>query len=36
MRNHTDVDIISELSKLVDAHVRHYKEDFDIDRKIIT
>ena len=36
MRKHTDVDILAELKKLVDAHVRHYKEDFEVDRKFIT
>jgi len=35
MKKQTNVDIISELSKLVDRHVEHYKEDFDIDQKII-
>lgn len=35
MKKQTNVDIISELSKLVDRHVEHYKEDFDIDKKII-
>ncbi|WFF73548.1 DNA mismatch repair protein MutS [Proteiniclasticum sp. QWL-01] len=35
MKKQTNVDIISELSKLVDRHVEHYREDFDIDKKII-
>lgn len=36
MRKHTNVDILAELKKLVDTHVRHYKEDFEVDRKFIT
>lgn len=36
MRKKTDVDILAELSKLVDAHVQHYKEDFEYDRRAIT
>jgi hypothetical protein len=36
MRKHTDVDILAALKKLVDTHVRHYKEDFEVDRKFIT
>lgn len=36
MRKQTDVDILAELSKLVDAHVRHYKEDFVLDQRLIT
>lgn len=35
MKKYVDVDLVAELSKLVDAHVKHYKEDFDLDRKII-
>ncbi|WP_339620205.1 DNA mismatch repair protein MutS [Eubacterium sp.] len=35
MKKKTDIDIISELAKLVDSHVHHYKEDFDIDRRLI-
>ena len=30
-----DVDIVAELQKLVDSHVDSYKEDFDIDKRII-
>lgn len=33
MKKYLDVDLVAELSKLVDAHVKHYKEDFDHDRK---
>lgn len=35
VKKQTNVDIIGELSKLVDRHVEHYKEDFNIDKKII-
>lgn len=35
MKKQTDIDIIAELSKLVDAHVHHYKEDFEMDRRLI-
>lgn len=35
VKKYTDVDILAELSKLVDAHVRHYKEDFEYDRRTI-
>lgn len=35
MKKYTDVDIIAELQKLVDNHVDSYKEDFDIDKRII-
>ena len=35
MKKYTDVDIITELQKLVDSHVDSYKEDFDIDKRII-
>lgn len=35
MRKKTDVDIYEELSKLVDTHVKHYKEDFDLDQRLI-
>ena len=35
MKKYTDVDIIAELQKLVDRHVDSYKEDFDIDKRII-
>ncbi len=35
MKKYTDVDIIAELQKLVDDHVDSYKEDFDIDKRII-
>ena len=35
MKKYTDVDIIAELQKLVDGHVDSYKEDFDIDKRII-
>lgn len=35
MRKYTDVDIVAELQKLVDDHVDSYKEDFDIDKRII-
>lgn len=35
MKKYMDVDLVAELSKLVDAHVKHYKEDFDLDRKIL-
>ena len=35
MKKYTDVDIIAELQKLVDSHVDSYKEDFDIDKRII-
>lgn len=35
MKKYTDVDIIAELQKLVDSHVDNYKEDFDIDKRII-
>ncbi|MBU5456936.1 DNA mismatch repair protein MutS [Oscillibacter sp. MSJ-31] len=34
-KKHTNVDIIAELKKLVDSHVDSYKEDFDIDKRII-
>ena len=34
-KKHTNVDIIAELQKLVDSHVDSYKEDFDIDKRII-
>ena len=35
MKKYTDVDIVAELQKLVDGHVDSYKEDFDIDKRII-
>ena len=35
LRKKTDVDIYEELSKLVDTHVKHYKEDFDLDQRLI-
>ena len=35
MKKYTDVDIIAELQKLVDCHVDSFKEDFDIDKRII-
>lgn len=35
MKKYTDVDIAAELQKLVDDHVDSYKEDFDIDKRII-
>ena len=35
LREKTDVDIFEELSKLVDTHVKHYKEDFDLDQRLI-
>ena len=35
MKKYTDVDIIAELQRLVDSHVDSYKEDFDIDKRII-
>ena len=35
MKKYTDVDIVAELQKLVDDHVDSYKEDFDIDKRII-
>ena len=35
MKKHTDIDIVAELQKLVDSHVDSYKEDFDIDKRII-
>ena len=35
MKEYTDVDIVAELQKLVDSHVDSYKEDFDIDKRII-
>ena len=35
LKKHTNVDIASELQKLVDDHVDSYKEDFDIDKRII-
>ena len=35
MKKYTDVDIFAELQKLVDSHVDSYKEDFDIDKRII-
>ena len=34
-KKHTNVDIIAELQKLVDSHVDSFKEDFDIDKRII-
>lgn len=34
-KKHTNVGIIAELQKLVDSHVDSYKEDFDIDKRII-
>ena len=34
-KKHTNVDIIAELQKLVDSHVDSYKEDFDLDKRII-
>lgn len=34
-KKHTNVDIIAELQKLVDTHVDSFKEDFDIDKRII-
>ena len=34
-KKHTNVDIIAELQKLVDSNVDSYKEDFDIDKRII-
>lgn len=35
VKKHTNVDILAELSELVDAHVQHYKEDFEYDRRAI-
>lgn len=35
MKKYTDVDIVAELQKVVDSHVDSYKEDFDIDKRII-
>ena len=35
MKKYTDVDIVAELQKLVDDHVDSYKEDFDVDKRII-
>ena len=35
MKKYTDVDIVAELQKLVDSHADSYKEDFDIDKRII-
>ena len=35
VKKYTDVDILAELSKLVDAHVKHYKEDFEYDLSLI-
>ena len=35
MKKHTDVNIIAELQTLLDDHVDSYKEDFDIDKRII-
>ena len=35
MKKYTDVDIVAELQKLMDDHVDSYKEDFDIDKRII-
>ena len=35
MKKYIDVDIVVELQKLVDSHVDSYKEDFDIDKRII-
>ena len=35
MKKYTDVDIVAELQKLVDSRVDSYKEDFDIDKRII-
>ena len=35
MKKYTDVDIVAELQKLVDSHVDSYKEDFNIDKRII-
>ena len=35
MKKYTDVDIVAELQRLVDSHVDSYKEDFDIDKRII-
>ena len=35
MKKYTDVDIVAELQKLVDGHVDSYKEDFNIDKRII-
>ena len=35
LKKYTDVDIVAELQKVVDDHVDSYKEDFDIDKRII-
>ena len=35
LKKYTNVDIVAELQKLVDDHVDSYKEDFDIDKRII-
>ena len=35
LKKHTNVDIAAELQKLVDDHVDSYKEDFEIDKRII-
>ena len=35
LKKHTNVDVAAELQKLVDSHVYSYKEDFDIDKRII-
>ena len=35
LKKHTNVDIAAELQKLVDDNVESYKEDFDVDKRII-
>jgi len=35
MKQYKDVDVIAELEKLVEQHVEHYKNDFDIDKGIL-
>ena len=30
-----DVDLLGALSRVVDLHTQHYKEDFDLDKELI-
>lgn len=31
-----DVDLLGALSRIVDLHTQHYKEDFDLDKELIS
>ena len=31
-----DVDLLGAISRIVDLHTQHYKEDFDLDKELIS